>query len=448
MSASKFFSAFFVCLLFSNGIAEEHFSLAQCMQKAYKNSNILQISDLQIEIARDKLAQSEYQRLPSLTAQGSYLRIGKVSSFSIPMGPGGSLQTFKFGTPNRVNAAVNLGVPLFTWGRISAQIRMAAISVEMNQTERKQKALEVTDQVLRAFYGVFISQEAIEANKVNVERAQKNLETTKRRFEHGLAAKLHVLQAQVQATNAQTMLDDSQSALEANKLFLSKLIGQKKQNYSVTGALDYKPVLLDADSLIQRALSNRYDLLTFTLQQQLLQGQTKLIKTSLRPTLMGIGGYTIQNGFSPMNPEEFIDNWNVGLQVSLPLYDGGVTQRKIQETQKQVSAVQLQQKEIEQLVTLQIRQALVALDRAERNVLAQRGNIKLAQQALASAEEQYKNGLASSLDLITAQQTLAQSELGLLRGLYQHVLAKIELCKATADYTLFENVIQNNRLGL
>ena len=421
--------------------AQTALSLSECMQQAFQNSNVLQISDLKIDISRDKLVQSERRRMPSLTAKGSYLRIGKISSFSIPMGPGGAMREFKFGTPNRISADVSFGLPLFTWGRISSQINMAHTGVEMSVTERKQKALDVTDQVLRAYFTVLISQKAIEANRVNLERAQKNLETTKTRYENGLAPKLEMLQARVQATNARTLLDDTESALQASKIFLAKAIGREGDDITAKGELEYQPVRVDAEALIKRAFENRYDLILLGMQQHLLQGQIDIIKTSLRPTLMGIGGYSVQNGFSPMDPEEFVDNWNVGVQLSFPFFDGGVTRRRVQETQKQVATVQLQEKEIKELVAMQIRRSVVALHQAEQKYLAQKENIEFARQALLSAETQYNNGLASSLDLISAQQALSQSELAFLRALYQHTLAKIDLSKAIGDYSYFEETL-------
>ncbi len=417
--------------------AQEALSLESSLQQAFKNSNILHMADLGVDIAGEKMAQSRSSRLPALSARGSYLRIGKVSSFSIPMGPGGQLTDFKFGTPNRITGDVSMGVPLFTWGRIASQISMATIGTDISQSDRREKALEVTDQVLRAWYSVVINQKTIAANLVQVQRSEKNLTITQNRFNSGHASRLEVLRAQVQAANARTQLDESRSGLEKSNVWLAKVIGREGERISAAGELDFAPIAPQADSLIEHALKHRHDLVTLGLRESLLEKQIALTANTLRPNLTGVASWSVQNGFSPMSPDEFVDNWNVGVQLSFPFYDGGVTGHRVEEGRKQLSSFQLQEKEIREMAAMQIRQAILSLKQAEQKYKLQKQNIELAREALASAEEQYQNGLLSSLDLISAQQALAESELMVLRALFAHTMSKLDLCKAAGDFGPF-----------
>jgi outer membrane protein len=417
--------------------SQQLLSLEECMQQAFKSSNILRMADLGSEIALEKLAQSRSSRMPSLTAKSSYLRVGKVSSFSIPMGAGGREMLFQFGTQNRVNADVSLAVPLFTWGRIAGQIDMALIGTEISASDRRQKALEVTDQVLRAYYGVLINRRAIAASAMQVQRAEKNLAITQSRFQSGHASRLEELRARVQAVNARTQLEENRGNLEKSNVWLAKAIGREGDQVSAGGEIDYIPLAMNADSLISQALATRHDLLSLGLQESLINRQIELTGNTLRPTMAGVAAYSVQNGFSPMSPDDFVDNWNVGVQLSFPLYDGGMTSHRVQEGKKQLASFQLQEKEIRELAAAQIRQGLLNLEQSEQKYLAQKENIELAREALASAEEQYQLGLLSSLDLIAAQQALAESELMVLRALFSHTVAKLDLCKAAGDYRIF-----------
>ncbi len=437
----KIITSAFLLIFMAPSWAQQSYTLPECMAEAFKTSNLLKIADIGVEISGEKLTQAQRQRIPALTAKGTYLRIGKVASFSIPMGPGGQMQEIKFGTPNRINGEIGFGLPLFTFGRINNQIDMAKSGIELSSLDRKQKVLDVTDMVLRSYFSVLISQKAIETNLINLERAQKNLDIATTRFNKGLVPKLELLRAQVQATNTQTLLDDTESALHKSNIVLAKAIGHEGEVLTAEGDMIYTPVAVNVDTLIKRAFSQRYDVAMLGLQQSLLQNQIQMTNTALRPTLFGIGGYTVQNGFNPMNPDEFIDNWNAGVQLSFPFFDGGVTHHKIQETQKQITSLQLQEKEIKELIAMQIRQSVVSLRQAEQKYLVQQDNINFAQQALQSAEVQYNNGLASSLDLIAAQQALSESELMYLRALFSHVMAKLDLCKAVGDYSYFEEML-------
>jgi outer membrane protein len=414
--------------------AQEPLTLEKCLQQAFTNSHILRMADLGAGSARDKLAQSRAMRMPALTARGSYLRIGKVSSFSIPMGP--TLMDFKFGSPNRLNAELGLGLPLFTWGRLARQTEIALIGIEIGDTDRRQKALEVTDQVLRAWYSALLGQKAIAATLLQLERAEKNLAITQTRFESGHASKLEILRAQVQAANARTQLDENRLNLEKANVWLAKVIGREGEVVMASGDLAFIPLRINADSLAGEALSRRYDLIGLRLQEQLLHKQIEITGNTLRPTVNGVAAWTLQNGFNPLEPEEFVDNWNVGLQLTFPLFDGGVTRHRVHESEKQLAGFQEQEKEIRELAMVQIRQAFIGLAQSEQKYLTQKENIDLAREALASAEDQYRHGLLSSLDLIAAQQALAESELMTLRALFAHTMARLDLCKASGDYSL------------
>lgn len=431
----------FPLIFLTQAWGQQSYTLSECLTEAFKTSNLLKIADIGMEMSEEKLTQVQRQRIPTVTAKGTYLRIAKVASFSIPMGPGGEMQDIKFGTPNRINGEIGFGLPLVTFGRINSQIAMAKTGMEMSALERQQKALDVTDVVLRSYFSVLISHKAIETNRINMERAQKNLQTAETRYNKGLVPQLEFLRAQVQATNTQTMLDDTKSTLKKSNILLAKAIGHEGEVVTAQGELVYSPINVHPDSLIQQAYRQRYDLAALELQQSLLNDQIDMTKTALRPTLMGIGGYTVQNGFNPMNPDEFIDNWNAGVQLSFPFFDGGVTHHKIQQVEKQITSMQLQEKEIKELIAMQIRQSVVSLQQAEQKYLVQQDNINFAQQALQSAEVQYNNGLASSLDLIAAQQALSESELMYLRALFSHVMAKLDLCKAIGEYSFFEETL-------
>lgn len=419
---------------------QERLSLEQCLQQAFRNSNILRIAELGAESAEEKLAQSRSARLPSLTARSSYLHIGKISSFSIPMA--GKVMDFQFGAPNRLSMELGMGMPLFTWGRLSRQIEMAKIGTEIGAIDRRQKALEVTDQVLRAWYTALLSQKAIATSALQVERADKNLAIARSRLLSGHASALEVLRAQVQAANAHTLLDENRLNLEKSNIWLARVIGYKDKAVTAAGETAYLPLKINADSIVSKTLARRLDLLNLGLQQEIVKKQIEIVGSTLRPTISGVAGWSLQNGFNPLTPDELVDNWNAGVQLTFPLFDGGITRHRMREGEKQLASVQLQEIEIREMAAVQIRQAMLSLEQSEQKYLSQMENIGLAREALASAEEQYQRGLLSSLDLIAAEQALAESELMALRALFSHILAKLDLCKVSGDYTLIGGNVQ------
>ncbi|GEM_PF-2019930 len=419
-------------------LAGENLQLGDCLKLAYQNSHLLKATAVDNLIADEKVATSKSQRLPSVNLTSLYTRIGKITSFSIPMGPGGESRTFQFGTPNRVNLDLKLQLPVLTWGRINSTIGLAESGRRMTTLQTKQEKIKLTDQVLRNFYLVAFQQELIKLNKASVNRAESLLKITQERFSAGLVPRLELLRAQVQLKNTQSQLQESQDNLFKSKIMLGKLLGLDAEEISLVADFKYQRVNLNADEILNEALAIRSELMVFKIQEELNEHQVRLANSTNKPNLFVFSGYTITNGFEPMDPNRFVDNWNAGVQLVVPLFDGFSTKHQVQETKLQRQVIELQTAEIRDLIQMQVRQALVSLNQVADKIDVLKANVALALEALQVADTQYQEGLASSLDVLNAQQALSQSELSYTQMIYNHIIAKLDLCRARENFSWFE----------
>ncbi len=134
--------------------AEVPLTLKDCLHLALKNSRSTKLADLSIEAAREKVAEINAQSLPSLSLSGTYTHIGKVTSFTIPMGP--TSRTFQFGTPHRANFDARIQWPLYTGGRLSATRAISRLGEDLSITQRRAATSQTIYQVLQAFYSVVL----------------------------------------------------------------------------------------------------------------------------------------------------------------------------------------------------------------------------------------------------------------------------------------------------
>lgn len=422
---------------------EDPLTLNDCLQQAFRQSNLLRIADLSVQIAFEKTGVVNAQKLPTLNVNGAYTRIGKVTKFNIPMGPSGKRQEFSFGTPNRINMDVRAQLPIFTWGRISSSIAIAELGQKMSTVQKQQQARNVTDQVLRAFYAILLNKKVIALDEHMIARADSHLVVAERRFNSGHVPKLELLRAQVQLKNAQGALLEARDNLVKSQIYLAKMLGTTHHHLDVAGEFSHEPITVTVEEVLSRAFQNRADLQTILLQQDINQQSLMLAKSADKLNLFVFSSYNIQNGFNPTEPNKLIDNWNVGAQVSIPLFDGFATRHRAQEAELELRSAHLREQELRQVIEMQIRQAVIALGQMDAKIMVQTENIQLAREALAIAERQYLSGLASSLDVIDAQQVLAQNELLQTQAIFNHTMTKIELCKAMDDYRWFEKSLAN-----
>jgi len=421
-------------------LGQETLSLEDCLRLALQNSRQMKISDMSIQQAGEKIGEARAQRIPSFTLAGTYTHFGKVSSFSIPMGT--AIRTFQFGIPDRANLDAKLQWSLFTWGRIGSSISISHLGKDLSVTKRRSDLTQTIYQVLQAFYSVLLNEKIIQLHSENLQRAESLWQITQKRFAAGGIPRLEVLRAEVQVKNSESTLEEARGNLKKSQLFLAKHLGNPQFIYQLAGELQYVPVPLVIDEIIQKALNVRSDFQTLELQQDISRQQVKLAYSSNKPNLSLFSGYNVQNGFDPTNPESFISNWNVGLQLSFPLFDGFATVHKTNQAKIESQKTTLQKEELQDLVTLQIQQAVTTMEQAALKIISQEENIELAEEALQVTTTQFQQGMVSSLDVLNAQQTLAQSEMMYTQALFNHIMARIEISRAMEDFSWFAPDLQ------
>jgi multidrug efflux system outer membrane protein len=138
------------------------------------------------EASRQQLRAAQSARFPNVQATGSFLELAYPSSF--------------FPTGNLVSnwtVGVSLDVPLFTAGRISAQIASARASVEQSQLRRTQTeelvALDTADALLQRDS----ARASWEATSGTVDQAAEAFRIAQVRFREGLSAQIELNDAQL-----------------------------------------------------------------------------------------------------------------------------------------------------------------------------------------------------------------------------------------------------------
>jgi outer membrane protein len=247
-----------------------------------------------------------------------------------------------------------------------------------------------------------------------------------------------LLRAKVQLTNAQSALDEAKNNLAKSMLYLAKTIGVEDTAFSLTGSFVREPFEAEEGDLIAKALAGRTELGMLAAQMGMQKSSIRVAQSGDKPSLYAFSGYSVQNGFNPLEPNKFIENWNAGVQLSIPLFDGFYARNKTEEARIDLKKAEIQDRDLRDFIRMQVRQTLLSLKLAEDKMTAQAQNIELSKEALKTAEIQYANGVISSLDLTDIQQALIQSELLYTQALFNHIMSKLDLCKAVGDYHWFE----------
>ena len=77
-----------------------------------------------------------------------------------------------------------------------------------------------------------------------------------------------------------------------------------------------------------------------------------------------------------------------------------------------------------------MRDSILDIHAAEKQVEVSRSNVQLANEALSEAQQRYAAGVSDNLAVSQAQQSVAQANDQYVSSLYQHNIAKLSLARA------------------
>ncbi|MER3464818.1 MAG: TolC family protein, partial [Chitinophagaceae bacterium] len=149
-----------------------------------------------------------------------------------------------------------------------------------------------------------------------------------------------------------------------------------------------------------------------------------------KPALSANGQAGVRNGYQP-KIGEIKPNYSLGVNVSVPLYNGGRTKKQVALAESVVKQNQLAIESLNNQYTRDIEQALTDVRSNLERLNTVQEQINIAKEALWVTQTRYTNGIATNVDLLNANSNLQRVQLAQIQYQYQLTLAQIELARLT-----------------
>lgn len=378
--------------------------------------------------AQEKLEQGKALYRPTVTANANTSYSDTDTHYS-----GGSV--FR-GGPQSFNTrgyGINVSQPLFR-KQIGAQYEQAKFQVTQAD---KQLILAQQNLMLRtaqAYFDVLLAQDKIDLINAQKSAINRQLEQAKANFDVGTATITDVNEAQARYDLTVAQEIAAVNDLEVKKRTVQSVIGELP-NKLATARADLKttsPQPADMEKWVEIAEQNS---LTLSIQQQALEIASKevdLQNAGHLPTLDAVGSYnsTYANG-STYGFGSDLQNTTIGLQLQIPIYQGGAVSSKVREA---VANKQKAQEDVE----VARRQAALDTRQAYLNLVSSIAQVAAYEQALTSSQSQldstnlgYEVGVRTSVDVLNAQQQFYSAKRDLLQARYTYLLSILKLKSAT-----------------
>jgi OMF family outer membrane factor len=178
------------------------------------------------------------------------------------------------------------------------------------------------------------------------------------------------------------------------------------------------------------------------MQFRILASELKTLKNSRLPSLALYGTYGTNGYAYTEKPNEFLDFHPIGfagLQLSIPLFNGTTTQKKIKQKK-----IEMQNSEL-QVSLLSEQNDMQVLNASQKRIVAQSSvetisqQIELAKSVYNQTVLQQKQGIANLSDVLIADNTLREAQQNYLTAVIDYLRADLELKKLTGNIGLTKN---------
>ena len=343
-------------------------------------------------------------------------------------------RNFSFITPWNMNAGISVNQLLFepqVFVGLQARDELLVNSdLQLKVTEER-----VKETVYRNYYGVLIAQKQLGYVVESIKRLEKLENDQKEMFKNGFVERLDIDKTTVNLNNTKTSEIQLRNAVNNGVAVLKMNLG-----------------LIQADSLILKdtlssdgirqgileddfSFENRNEVKLLNSAIKLQNYDIRRHKLSYFPTVSAFYNFQEngqrQGGDAGGSQPWFWYNTNlVGINVSVPIFDGFQKKNRIRQSKFTLEKVQntldMTKKAIDMEKTVarnSLINAIVAMD-------AQEKNMELAVKVYNSVKTKYEQGVGSSFESLQADTDLQQAQSNYFRAMYDAALAKINYLKA------------------
>jgi outer membrane protein len=394
------------------------------------NTNI-QLSGEALKQAQARSTESRAALLPDLEAsvteqsRTENLAALGLGSVALPI-PGFHFPTFvgPFGT---FDARATATQSVFDFSSIR-RFQASRVGVSAAKSDIRNTDEQVAAQVARAYLAAVKADTGVETAQANVTLSEALLTQANNQKTAGTGTGIEITRARVQLANDRQQLLVAQNARRAAHLQLLRVMGLRLDTeIELTDRLEYSPVdAMTLEQAGQQALRERADLEAQQRREENARLSASATKLDRLPSLAAFGDYgSIGTGLDNSLPTR-----TIGIQVKVPVFDGGRRDAQRAESASQYRAEKTRTNDLKQQIELDVRLALDELKSAEDQVKVSKDGLELSQNELAQARRRYEGGVANSVEVTDAQTRLERARDNQTAALYAYNVARIDLAQA------------------
>jgi outer membrane protein TolC len=304
--------------------AADSLSLWEAMERATQSNPA--IKSQQVEVSRQTLEQdiARSQHLPKVDLNAAYTHYA-YPTFVTPI-----RETGVFPPMDRdiANLGLALNLPLYSGGKLVAGEALAAHNREASVQALRAGGQDLLFNVAATYTKVLHFRQLGKVLDARIKAMQQEEKDIALRIREGRAARLELIRLQTQLSQARyDRVSVAQGEKDALSL-LAALLGEGGPPPTLVELGTAAPVLpVSAEEAIRHALKQHPDLLRLDAVSRAAEQKTAIARGDLLPQINLVAKAQESTG----SDWEGYDDWQMGVQLSLPVFDGGSRKRRVEQ---------------------------------------------------------------------------------------------------------------------
>jgi outer membrane protein TolC len=443
-------------LLNATKMPGEELTLHQAIALALENNLQGKISDQDLLMAEKDIRIAKANILPQVEVSGMGVQLSE-NLVESSMGQKGEYT---------ITGSVSLKQVIYSEAAY-ANIALKKLMAESTKQGNRQTTLDIVLDVSQAYISLLLAKNNLQIKNENVRATLKNLELAKAKEKSGEGSVSDVNRWISELNLGRMDLNDAEAGYKAAMYRLNELLNQPVGNTIATPdsanigeTVIHNQQILDlyfnnpnltekyAGFLINEMLTHSPELQQLATAEEMIDRQKSMkIRQMYLPEVALIGNAeqafvregVIRNPQLPVPPPPDDITWNLGLRVSIPIFEGGRKRNEMQRATIEQDKIAWQKDDLLNKLETGIRSNVQFLQASYREMELAENAARAADQNFYTIQDAYAQGMVNVAQLTDAQSVMIRTRQMALGSRYQYILDYIKTERLQGKFFFLED---------
>jgi outer membrane protein len=324
--------------------------------------------------------------------------------------------------------------PIFSGFSILRQYDIAKLGFDRAKIREQLKRHDIILDAKNAYFKLLQNQKLYDIAQKTVVQINAQKEVADNFYQVGMTPLNDLLQAQVELANAKQELIVARNNFENAESDFNTLLRRPINTPVVLkDILDYSPFEETLEYCLTEAEKNRFEIKVADMEVEIAQKELDLTKKDYYPSVDLQGNYfrygtqwDVDGGTGIYDP----DGWSIQAVAKWNFWEWGRTSYGVKEKHSRLSQAQLNKDEIIDNINLEVKNAYLRTQEAERAIKTVETAIEQAKENFRINQERYKEQISTQTDVLIAQTLLSRTMTNYYNALYAFKISKATLYRA------------------